>query len=344
MGRELRKHQAVDSADRLPSQLMRLIDGFVTTQLIYVAAKLGVPDVLADGPRTGAEIADAVGADRDALVRVLRGLVTDEVLAEADDDRFALTPLGGCLRSMRGAALARGDVYYDAAAGLLATVREGGTAFEHVHGEHFFDHLARHPEREAAFQESMAARSEQEARDVAAAYDFAGVRRLVDVGGGRGVLLAEFLRAAPTMHGVLTDREAAIPAARTYLAEAGVGDRAECVAADFFETVPAGADVYVLSRVIHDWDDQDAQRILATCRRAMSPESRLLVIDAILPERALDRPAAIRMDLHMLLLLGARERTEAEFRRLLEPVGFRVGRVVMTASVAGLGIIEAARA
>jgi hypothetical protein len=332
------------AADPPPVQLMRLIDGFVTTQLIYVAAKLGVPDMLADGPRTGPEIADAAGADRDALVRVLRGLVTDEVLAEEADGRFALTPLGECLRSMRGAALARGDVYYDAAAGLLATVREGGTSFEHVHGERFFDHLARHPEREAAFQESMAARSEQEARDVVAAYDFSGVRRLVDVGGGRGVLLAEILRAHPAMHAVLTDREAAIPAARAYLDAASVGERADCVAADFFETVPAGTDAYVLSRVIHDWDDDDAARILTTCRRAMSPQSRLLVVEAILPERALDRPAAIRMDLHMLLLLGARERTEAEFTHLLEGAGFRVQRVVMTASVAGLGIVEAAPA
>ena len=323
--------------------LARLLDGFVTTQMLYVATKLGVADVLADGPRTGAEIADAVGADRDALVRVLRGLVTDEVLAEEADGRFALTPVGECLRSGPGAALARGEVYYEAAAGLLDTVREGGTAFEHVHGERFFDHLARHPDREAAFQGSMAARSEQEAHDVAAAYDFSGLRRLVDVGGGRGILLATILRANPDLHGVLTDREAAIPAARAHLDDASVGDRADCIAADFFTTVPAGADAYMLSRVIHDWDDDDARRILGTCRGAMvdSPPSRLLVVEAILPERAHDRPAAIRMDIHMLLLLGARERTEAEFRALLGSSGFEVQQVVMTASPAGLGVIEA---
>ena len=323
--------------------LARLLDGFVTTQLLYVAAKLGVADVLAAGPRSGPEIADAVGADRDALVRVLRGLVTDDVLAEEADGRFALTPVGECLRSGPGAALVRGEVYYEAAAGLLDTVREGGTAFEHVHGERFFDHLARHPDREAAFQGSMAARSEQEAHDVAAAYDFSGLRRLVDVGGGRGVLLAAILRANPELHGVLTDREAAIPAARAHLDAASVGERADCVAADFFTTVPAGADAYMLSRVIHDWDDDDARRILSTCRGAMddAPASRLLVVEAILPERAHDRPAAIRMDIHMLLLLGARERTEAEFRALLGSSGFQVQRVVMTASPAGLGVIEA---
>jgi hypothetical protein len=123
----------------------------------------------------GADIADAVGADRDALQRVLRGLVIDDVLAEEGDGRFALTAVGACLTSVHGAALARGEVYYSAAAGLLEAVRTGGTAFEHVHAERFFDHLARHPDREAAFQASMADRSEQEARDVVASYDFGGL-------------------------------------------------------------------------------------------------------------------------------------------------------------------------
>ena len=187
----------------------------------------------------------------------------------------------------------------------------------------------------------MAARSEQEARDVMASYDFGGVRRLVDVGGGRGVLLAEILRAHPAIHGILTDREGAVAEARTHLEAASLGDRAECIAADFFETVPAGADTYLLSRVIHDWDDADAKRILATCRQAMDSASKLLIVDAILPERARERPAAIRMDLHMLLLLGARERTETEFRALLDSTGFHVHHVVMTLSPAGLGVVEA---
>jgi hypothetical protein len=321
--------------------LMRLLDGFVATQLLYVAAKLGIADVLADGPMRGADIADAVGADRDALQRVLRGLVIDDVLAEEGDGRFALTAVGACLTSVHGAALARGEVYYSAAAGLLEAVRTGGTAFEHVHAERFFDHLARHPDREAAFQASMADRSEQEARDVVASYDFGGLDDLVDVGGGRGVLLAAILRAHPSMHGILVDRPAAIPAARAHLEAASVADRADCIAADFFDAVPAGAGAYLLSRVIHDWDDDDAARILVTCREAMDPASRLLIVEAILPERARDRPAAIRMDVHMLILFGARERTEAEFRELLDRSGFHARRVLMTGSAAGLGIIEA---
>ena len=176
------------------------------------------------------------------------------------------------------------------------------------------------------------------------AFDFSGIDRLVDVGGGRGVLLAAILRANPSLFGVLMDREAAISPARANLRAAGLGDRAECVAGDFFVSVPANADAYVLSRVLHDWDDVDAGRILATCRHAMRPDSRLLIVEAILPERARDRPAAIRMDLHMLVLLGARERTEAEFSALLHSSGFDVRRVVMTASPAGLGVVEASLA
>ena len=232
-------------------------------------------------------------------------------------------------------------MYYRSAAGLLDTVLHGGTAFERVHGEPFFDHLDRHPEQQAVFEASMAGRAEQEAGDVAAVYDFADARRLVDVGGGRGVLLATILSGAPDLHGVLLDREAVIPEARSYVESAGVAGRAECVPGDFFTAVPPGADVYVLSRILHDWDDPDAQRILTTCRNAMTTTSRLLVVEAILPERARDRPAAIRMDLHMLLLLGARERTESEFRRLLAGCGFDVRRVLPTASPAGLGVIEA---
>jgi hypothetical protein len=321
--------------------LLHLLDGFVTTQLLYVAARLDIAGVLADGPKHGAAIADAVGADRDALVRVLRGLAIEGVLAEEGDGSFSLTPVGRSLTPLRGAALVRGDLYYQSAAALLDTVLGGGTAFERVHGEPFFDHLAHHAGHDAAFQASMAGRAEQEADDVVDAYDFGGIGRLVDVGGGRGVLLAAILRANPDVRGVLMDRSAAIPAAQSYLQAAGVGDRSDCVAGDFFTAVPAPADAYVLSRVIHDWDDADAKRILATCRQAMAPPSRLLIVEAILPERAVDRPAAIRMDLHMLVLLGARERTEAEFTSLLADSGFAVQRVVMTRSPAGLGVIEA---
>ena len=318
--------------------LARLADGYLTTQLLYVAAKLGVADVLADGPRTGREIADAVGADPDALVRILRGLALDDVLAEEGGGRFALTAVGQGLRdgvpgSLRGALLARGELYWPAAAGLLRAVTEGGTAFEQVHGERFFEYLAGDRDREAAFQASMADRARRETADVVAAYDFADLGEIVDVGGGAGVLLEAILRATPGLRGMQR--------ARARLADAGLEDRSECVVGDFFDAIPVGADAYLLSRVIHDWDDEDARRILTTCRGAMTVDARLLVIEAIMPERARDGPEAVRMDLHMLMLFSARERTQAQYERLLADAGFALVRVVPTASSAGLSVLEA---
>jgi SAM-dependent methyltransferase len=321
-------------------RLMELIDGFVATQLLYVAAKLGIADTLSVGAQSAGELAEATGADPATLRRVLRGLAAVDVLDERDDGRFALGALGEALRPLQGAAIARGEVYYDSAAGLFEAVMKGGVPYELTHSARFFDHLGQHPSREAAFQGSMAGRAELEAAAVVAAYDFTQFETVVDVGGGRGVLLGAILEAAPEIRGTLIDRPAAIPDARAYLESAGHGERAACVAGDFFVGVPPGADAYVLSRVLHDWPDADAARILETCRRAMRPDGRVLVVDAVLPRRAVDKPAAIRMDIHMLLLLGARERTEAEFRDLAASAGFVVDDVTLTASPAGLGVVE----
>jgi hypothetical protein len=334
----------------LDEELWRLMNGYLTTQLLYVVAKLGVADVLADGPQTSEAIAERVGADPMALRRILRALTLDGVFDEQDDGRFALTEIGACLRegvpgSFRGPAIARAELYYAGAAGLLATALDGRSAFEHVHGEHFFDHLASDPARTALFQASMAGRSELEASAVVAAFDFRPFRRLVDVGGGQGILLRAVLESAPDLSAILVDRAGAVEDASKRLAAAGLAGRCECVAGDFFDAVPDEADAYLVSRVLHDWDDADTCRILAICRAAMTDSSRLLVVEALLPERALDAPSVIRMDLHMLELLGAKERTEVEYRDLLGHAGFQVTRVVPTQAVAGLSaglsVIEA---
>jgi SAM-dependent methyltransferase len=319
----------------------RLIDGFVFTQLCYVATEIGVFDQLAPGPRTSGELAEVLGVDSGNLHRVLRGLAAEGVLTELAGDGFELAPLGELIGRMRGAVRARGELYYDAATGLLDAVRHGGSAFERRHGEPFFQYLGAHPEREAAFHASMATRAEAEAAAVIDAYDVTTVGRVVDVGGGNGILLAALLQAAPQVTGILMDRAAVLPDAQAHLDRAGVSSRARCVSGDFFDDVPPDGDTYVLSRVLHDWDDAHAIRILRTCLRRMRPDSRLLIVEAVLPERAVDHPAVILMDLHMLFLLGALERTLHEYAELLDHVGLDLNRYVPTSSPAGLAVIEA---
>ncbi|MGR7027769.1 methyltransferase [Geodermatophilus sp. URMC 62] len=317
------------AADRLA----RLADGYLATQLLHVAVALGVPDALADGPRDAGDLARELGAVPGPLHRVLRGLAAEDVLAETGGGRFALTDTGrllcaGLPGSLRDWVAMRGRLYYDAAAGLLAAVQDGGTPFEAVHGRPFFAHLSAEPARLATFQAAMADRSAREAGAVVAAYDTGGFASVVDVGGGRGTLLRAVRERVPGADVVLFD-----------LPEVVAGSDLPAVGGDFFAEVPAGADAYLLSRVLHDWDDGDALRVLRTCRAAMRPDSVLLVVEAVLPERAADDAAAVRMDLHMLLLLGGCERTAAGYGRLFADAGLRLTRDVPTD--AGVHVLEA---
>ena len=316
-------------------RLARLADGYLVTQLLHVAITLGVPEALAAGPRRVDDLAREVGAVPDLLWRVARGLAAEDVLEELTDGRFALTAMGELLRagtpgSLRGAVVARGEVYYGAGAGLLDTVRQGGTPFERVHGRPFFEHLAEDPDRLAAFSASMADRSAHEAAAVVAVCGVSRWGSVVDVGGGTGALLRAVREQAPNTDLVLFDRP-----------EVVAGSALPAVAGDFFEAVPADADAYLLSRVLHDWDDRDAVRILRTCRAAMRPDSVLIIVEAILPERATEDPAAVRMDLHMLVLLGGRERTLSEYDVLLEEAGLR--RTAQARTDAGVQVLEARR-
>jgi hypothetical protein len=327
-------------------QLYELMDGYLTSQLVYVAARSGLADALGDSRKTADALAGDVQADPSILHRVLRGLAAVGVLDESRDGRFGLTTLGNCLRtdvpdSLRGAIVARGDLYYAAAAGLLESVLHGGVPFKHVHGIGLFESLAQNPDGSAVFQASMVDRSNREATGVAAAYGFTGFRRLVDVGGGQGVLLGTILTAAPRLRGVLFDQPTVVESARRRLESLGLAQVCEFLAGDFLSAVPAGGDLYLLSRVIHDWDDDAAVRILTNCRRAMEPGAKLLLVEVVLLRLATEQPSAIRMDLHMLVLLGGRERSAAEYDQLLETSGFRRSKIVPTRAAAGVCVIEA---
>jgi hypothetical protein len=335
------------STQHAPRDLVtRLMDGYLSTQMLYVAARLGLVDVLIDGPRTCTDLAAAAGAEPALLHRLLRGLVMEGLLSEQPGGRFALTDAGRLLRadgpeSMRGAVLARGGLYYRAAAGLLDTIRGAGPAFRQAYGVDLFEHLDSSPEDAAIFQLSMLARARQEAAMLATTYDFTPFHHVVDIGGGEGATLTAILKAWPGVRGTLFDRPDVAANARARLAAAGLTERAAVIGGDFFGSVPSGGDVYVLSRVLHDWDDEQAVRILNACRDAMPASSRLLIVDAILGESVHDQPAAVRMDLHMLTLATGRERTAAEFETLLHAARLRIVRILTPGGAATFQIVEA---
>jgi len=317
--------------------LFQMMYGFMASQLIYVAARLGIADHMRDGAGTGAELAEKVGATEEPLRRVMRGLVNIGVLTEDEGGRFGLTPLGEYLRSdtpgsLRELAILSGEEFYPAWGALLNTVKSGQTAFDHAFGTGFFQHLGQNSEAGERFNNFMVSLTTDTAVAVLDAYDFSPFRRVVDVGGGYGPLLAAILQANPGMEGVLFDTEAIIEGAKSYLEGAGVLEHCYLVAGDFFESVPDGGDLYMLSQILHDWDDARCVKILETCREAMRPNGRLLLLEAIMPEHVAEPTPVVDSDLIMLAITGGRERTEAEYRDLLAASGFNLTRIVPTQS------------
>ena len=223
---------------------------------------------------------------------------------------------------------------------MLHSVQTGEAAFAAVHGARFYEFLDTHPEPATQFQAAMGAFSHLEAAAIAEAYDFAGRSTVVDVGGGNGTLLAVLLTAYPSLHGVLFDQPSVVSDAERVFTDAGVSARAHWIGGDFFSELPSGGDVYLLKSVLHNWTDSDARRILECCHRAMAPGARLLVAERIVPADAGPSEAKL-FDINMLVVLGGRERTEADYRRLLEVSGFTVRRVIGTKSP--VSVIEAER-
>lgn len=323
--------------------LMHLFHGARITQLLYVAAKLGIADLLTEGAKRSEELAQTVGAHPRTLYRVLRALASLGIFAEEPDQHFRLTPMADLLRteapaSLRPFAVLSGEEWVWRAEGaLLDSVRTGQAAFNRVHGMGAFDYYAQHAEAAACFQAAMTSLSGPEGQAILEAYDFAGMATIIDVGGGQGALLAAILQRYPQARGVLFDLPAVVESAQSLLDAAGVADRCTRVAGDFFQRLPGGGDAYLLKRVIHDWDAPQAQAILTQCRRAMAAHSRLLVMEGVLPARTTPSLGPLD-DITMLVHYGALERTEAEYRVLLNAAGFTLVRVMPTQ--AALSIIE----
>jgi O-methyltransferase domain len=277
-----------------PFVLFRMVTGYYVARGLHVAAKLGIADLLAEGPRGHGELAEATDTHADSLRRVLRLLASAGVFIEEEDGKFALTPIGACLRSgvpgsMRAAALLFGGITQQAWGDLLYSVETSEPAFRRVFGKDAFDYMAEHPDEAANFDAAMADFTKHIAIAVATAYDFSPFRRLVDVGGGNGALLAGILGANPTLTGIILDLPNVATRATEQIRELGLADRCEIVGGDFFKEVPSGGDAYLLKHVIHDWNDDRATAVLRTCRRAMGADAKLLIVEGVYPPR-IDQP------------------------------------------------------
>ena len=335
-----------DRQEVSPRIILDLINGKRRAQAVCVAAELGLADILKDGPRSTAEIASIADVSEDAVYRLLRALASLGLFSSLPGRRFALTPLGAYLRSdvpgsLRGAARFAGhDVTWRPWGDLAYSVRTGTPAFVHIFGMRSFDYYTQHPDVAAIVNDAMTAVTTTESTAIVTAYDFSRVGNLVDVGGGHGLLLASILKTAPDTHGILFELPYAAEGAGALLSREGLAHRSTVMGGDFFESVPEGGDLYVLKKVIHDWNDERAGQILRNCHRAMRPHAKVLLMERVIT--AGDEPDARKFaDLEMLVLNYGRERTEGEFEDLYGKAGFRLTRVLPTTTP--LSIIEGVR-
>ena len=323
--------------------VFRMARAFWASQTIYVAAKLGVADVLDEGSKSNDEIANAIGANSKSLARLTRALVALGVLTLDDAGRFRLTRIGAALQSgmpgsMRSIVLTLGEEHYQAWGRLIDSVKCDRPAFDEIYQRPLFDYLAQNSAAAQTFNEGMTDLTSQVALATVLAYDFSESGVVADIGGGHGVLLDSILRSNPSTTGILFDSKAVIERATLHVGNSGVGDRRQSIGGDFFASVPVGADIYILKNVLHDWSDDRAVRILKNCRRAMDAQAKLLVIEIVLP--LIEDPAfGSLLDLNMLVMSGGQERTKDEYRSLLENSGFRLTQVIPT--LAPVSILEA---
>ncbi|MEY9836967.1 methyltransferase [Streptacidiphilus sp. EB103A] len=317
------------------------------SQTLFVAAQLGLADLLSDKPRRVSEIAQATDSNEDALYRFCRALTVFGMLTEHPQRSFALTPSGAVLardapNGFRDGVLLQSGAVFRAWGDVLHTVRTGLPAFDKTFGMDYFEFLASHPEEAALFNRAMGATM---AGAVAAIqrYEFAGCNTVVDVGGGDGRLIASVLARHPQMKGILQDLPETVEQAHQQLVPAGVADRCALLGQDFFEAVAPGGDAYLLSRVLHDWNDDKALQILRQVRTSMPPHARLVIVDSVLRPTD-DEQLSVLGDLLMLVILGGKERSEADWTALLDSAGFDIRHITDdpgTETTRGHSIIEA---
>ena len=330
-----------------PDQLSALITAGWAAQAVYAMAELRIADLLESGPMTAQEVAANLDLDALAAERLLNALATLELVGQTETGQYELTPLGTMLRedapnSMRAWAIWWGHYNWPVWGNLVYSIRTGKSARAMLSGTEAFGMIEADPMAAAVFDRAMSELTRLSSQSVTNAYDFSPFSQIMDVGGGKGELLAAVLAANPNAKGILFERKHALEAAERRLADDPAQARIEFVEGDFFASIPSGSDAIVLKSVIHDWNDEDAGRILANCRRALESSATLILVERVLPDRFGTTPAdraAARADLHMLVALGAKERSESAFRKLLKESGFDL-RLNLPAEM-GLNVLEA---
>ena len=318
--------------------LLQIVNAPMLTQCVYVAAKLGVPDLLKDGPKGCDELAAATNTHAASLYRVLRCLSSFDIFHEDDTGRFSQTEMSALLRSdvpdsARGWTVMRGEPFLSEPWGqILHSVKTGQSAFMHSFGMDWPQYFGQQPEAAALFDDGMRSVSAEKYRAAAHAYDFADVKTIVDVGGGNGGLLTAILTANPHMQGTLAELAHVVEGARDHLVAAGVSERCQCVTTDMFASVPEGADAYVMANVIHDWDDERSITLLRNCREAMQSHGRVPLVEMVISPR--NQPHLSKLvDVEMLVMTdGGKERSESEYAALYEAAGLRLARTIPTES------------
>jgi len=312
-----------------------VFEGAWISQGIAVVSELGIADLIAHEPRRVKELAEQTQTHAGALYRVLRALTSIGVFHEDADGRFLLTPIAEKLRndttaSQRAYAMMMGREFYGAWGELLHSVKTGKPGFQKCFNKPFFQYLLEHPNRHLIYDKAMTAVHGVETIPMLDAYNLTGCRTVVDVGGGKGQLLASLLKRYPRMQGILFELPAVAKRARSTFDSQDLLDRCRVEAGDFFHSVPSGADVYLLRHVIHDWEDAEAIRILRNCRNAMGTDGRLLVVEMVIPPG--NSPAFGKwLDL-MMLLIGGKERTQDEYAGLFASAGLKLNQVISTTS------------
>ena len=326
-----------------PPALFEMATAYWLSQAIYVAAKLGIADLLRNGPQSCVALATSTGSDAPSLFRLMRALSSVGIFAHLGRGHFALSRLAERLQtgvhgSLRAMVITIGEIHYQACGSLLHSVQTGSPAFNTVFGASLFDYLQQNTDAADAFNQGMANVSSMLAYAVLMAYDFAGISSIVDVGGGQGKLLEKILQFNPDITGTVFDTASTIEGAQQGFGGDLRKRRCSYVVGDFFTSVPQGADAYLLCGVIHDWDDRRALRILRNCRRAMTEKGRLLIVDMVVPDTDATSFSKL-LDLNMLAMTGGRERTKAEFQALLDAADYKLTRIIPT--MAPQSIMEA---